>query len=318
MTRIVVTGATGFVGGFLARALEARGATVVAAGRRGETTGGGTQIPARLGPETSDEEMRTVVQGATAVVHLAAAVHDVHGRTPRAEYMRVNRDYALRLAEAAATAGVPRFVFASTIKVNGESTRPGEAFHERSVVEPRGSYAQSKWQAEEGLRHLSAASGMRTRIVRPPLVYGPGVRANFRSLIRWVKRGMPLPFSGFDNARSLMGVENLADVLVRLAIGEGDAAPSRTYLVSDGEDVSTADLVRRLARALHVAPRLFPVPESVLRRALAVLNKSDMAGRLVGSLRIDSDAIRRDLAWSPPFSLDEGLSRTAKWFLEPR
>lgn len=312
MMRIVVTGATGFVGGFVVRALASRGVSVIAAGRT-EPTGIATM---RLGPETSDPDMRALVEGSTAIVHLAAAVHDVHGRRSPAEYMRVNRDYPLRLADAAADAGVPRFVFASTIKVNGERTRGLEAFDEESPVAPHGPYALSKFQAEEGLRKLSAHRGTQIRIVRPPLVYGAGVRANFRSLMRWVKRGVPLPFAGVENARSLVYVENLADVLVRLALGEGDAAPSRTYLVSDGQDVSTADLVERIARSLHVEPRLFRVPESVLRLALSALQKGDIADRLVGSLRIHSRAMRRDLAWSPPFSIDEGLSRTAEWFQE--
>jgi nucleoside-diphosphate-sugar epimerase len=316
MMRIVVTGATGFVGGFVTRALEARGAIVVAAGRREPSATGPAVTYAHLDPDSSLEHMKTVLEGAAAVVHLAAAVHDVHGRTSPAEYMRVNRDYPIRLSEAAVIAEVPRFVFASTVKVNGESTNEGEVFHEASPVDPRGPYAKSKWQAEEALRTLSVARGIQTRIVRPPLVYGAGVRANFRSLMRWVKRGVPLPFSGFHNARSLIYVENLADILARLAIGEGDRSPSRTYLVSDGQDVSTADLVRRLARALGVAPRLFAVSESVLRFGLAALKRSDMADRLVGSLQIHGQQARRDLAWSPPFSLDDGLSRTAKWFVE--
>ena len=313
--RVVVTGASGFVGGFVCRSLEARGAQVVAAGRfvRPDTLAG---TRASLGPETSLDDLGKVIEGATAVIHLAAVVHDVHGRIPAAEYTRANCHYPLRLADAAARAGVARFVFASTIKVNGEGTPPGEAFQESSQVAPEGAYAESKWQAEEGLRKLSALRGIETRVVRPPLVYGPGVRANFLRMMRWVKRGIPLPFAGFDNARSLIYVENLADVLVRLALGAGEATPSRTYLVSDGEDVSSAELVRRIARALRVSPRLFQVPESFFRYGLAALNKRGIADRLVGSLRVDSEPIRRELAWSPPFSLDEGLARTAAWFLD--
>jgi UDP-N-acetyl-alpha-D-quinovosamine dehydrogenase len=315
MIRVVVTGASGFVGRFARRALEARGANVVAAGRATLGGGGATDARASLGPGTSLEQMLAVLEGASSVVHLAAAVHDVRGRTSPAEYLRVNRDYPLRLAEAAASAGVARFVFASTIKVNGESTRGREAFRESSEVAPQGPYAVSKWQAEEGLRRLSAACRIQTRIVRPPLVYGAGVRANFLRLMQWVKRGVPLPFAAFDNARSLIYVENLADVLARLAMGEGEAVPSRTYLVSDGEDVSTSELVRRIAVALRVAPRLFHVPEYVFRHTLVALNKRDMAERLVGSLRVDSGRAQRELGWFPPFSFDQGLSRTAAWFL---
>jgi nucleoside-diphosphate-sugar epimerase len=313
MMRVVVTGTSGFVGGFVRRALEARGAQVVAIGR-GAGTVSAMPTKGRLLPDSSTEQMGEALEGADSVVHLAAAVHDIQGRTSAAEYLRVNRDYPLRLADAAARAGVPRFVFTSTIKVNGERTPPGEAFAESSEPAPFGPYAESKWQAEEGLRALSVARGIQTRIVRPPLVYGAGVRANFLGLLQWVKRGIPLPFAGFDNQRSLIYVENLADVLTRLAMGDGDATPSRTYVICDGEDVSTRDLVRRIAFALGVAPHLFRVPEGILRYGLSAVRRRDILDRLVGSLRIDSALVRRDLDWSPPFSVDEGLARTAAWF----
>jgi nucleoside-diphosphate-sugar epimerase len=315
MTRVLVTGARGFVGGFVCQALAMRGVDVVATGRSEDGGGGMTRDRMRLGPDTSPEDMRQMLEGASAVVHLAAAVHDMRGATSQSEYRRANRDFPLQLAKTAERAGVHRFVFVSTIKVNGENTQRGNAFDESSPVAPQGPYACSKWQAEEGLRELSAASGIETRIVRPPLVYGAGVRANFRSLLRWVRRGIPLPFEGFDNIRSLIYAGNLADVLARLALGEDGSAASRTYLVSDGEDVSTAELVRRMAVALHVVPRLFHVPDRAFRLGLSILRKREMAARLMDSLKIDATLMRRELGWTPPFSIDEGLSLTATWFL---
>jgi nucleoside-diphosphate-sugar epimerase len=314
MMRVVVTGASGFVGRFVSRALAGRGVEVLAAGRAAKAARTPTEVPVVLGPEASSGQLSAVLEGASAVVHLAAVVHDVAGAASKTDYLRVNRDFPLRVAEAAEKAAVPRFVFLSTAKVNGDGTRPGAPFREDSPVQPDGPYAESKWQAEERLRELSSARGIQTRIVRTPLVYGAGVRANFHSLMRWVKSGIPLPFAGFDNARSFVYVENLADLLVRLAVDAAGPAVSRTYFVSDGEDVSTAELVRRIARALHVAPRLVAVPESVLRLGFTALRRGRMADRLIGSLQVDGGLVRRELGWSPPCSLDEGLSRTAAWF----
>jgi UDP-glucose 4-epimerase len=313
LTRIVVTGATGFVGGFVCRALVAKGVEVVAFVRQARAVEGASACAVAT-PDSSLESLTRALEGADAVIHLAAAVHDMGGRTTAAEYQRVNGDYPVLLARAAVAANVQRFVFLSTIKVNGDGT-PGEAaYSEASPAVPLGPYAESKWQAEQGLRKLSAASGLATAIVRPPLVYGPGVRANFRSLMRWVERGVPLPFGALHNARSLVYVENLADALAQLALAAKNAAGSSLYLVSDGEDLSTPELVRRIALALGIAPRLIAVPESFLRRAAFLLGRADVAERLLGSLRVDSTLLRRELGWAPPFSVAEGLARTADWF----
>lgn len=313
MTRIVVTGATGFVGGFVCRALAAKGAEVVAFVRQPRAVEGASACVV-MTPESSLESLASGLEGADAVVHLAAAVHDMRGRTTAAEYQRVNRDYPVLLARAAVAAKVQRFVFLSTIKVNGDGT-PGETvYSEGSPALPLGPYAESKWQAEQELRKLSAAFGLAVLTVRPPLVYGPGVRANFCSLMRWVRRGVPLPFGALHNARSLVYVENLADALAALALTAKDAAGSSLYLVSDGEDLSTPELVRRLALALGVAPRLIDVPEAFLRRTASLVGRADVADRLVGSLRVDSTRLRREQGWAPPFSVAEGLARTAEWF----
>ena len=313
MTRVVVTGASGFVGRHVCNRLAASGVRVIAGVRKSQVIAD-AEASALMAPESSLEDLTAALKGAQAVVHLAATVHDVHGRTTEAEYSRVNRDYPLLLARAAVAAHVQRFVFVSTIKVNGEGTAGNAAYREDSPVSPHGPYAESKWQAEQSLLALSAASDLHIRIVRPPLVYGPGVRANFQSLMRWVQRGVPLPFGSLHNARSLVYVDNLADLLARLALGSADEAKSRTYLVSDEADLSTPELVRGIAAALGVAPRLVPVPEFLLRSVLSALGRGELIDRLLGSLRVDSSLVRRELGWNPPVSVEEGLARTATWF----
>jgi nucleoside-diphosphate-sugar epimerase len=312
MTRVLVTGASGFVGRFVMSELQRRGAQPVAVLRRRPS--GSKEAGVCLDASSPLEAMRAALEGADAVIHLAAAVHDMSGQTTEADFLRVNRDYPLRLATAAADANVPRFVFASTIKVNGDGTEPGQSFSELSAVAPKGAYAESKWQAEEGLRELSAKAALHTRIVRPPLVYGPGVRANFHNLVRLVKSGVPLPFGSVQNARSLVYVENLADLLARLALDASSESATRTYLVSDGEDLSTPELIRRLAQSLNVRPRLLDVPEAALRLAFSALRRREFAERLLGSLRVDSGRVRTDLPWQPPVSVNDGLARTASWF----
>jgi nucleoside-diphosphate-sugar epimerase len=312
MTRVIVTGASGFVGRFVISDLEMRGVEPIPALRRMGSSSNRASV--HLDASTPIKDMRAALDGADAVIHLAAAVHDMSGLTTDADYLRVNRDYPLRLAAAAVQANVSRFVFASTIKVLGDGTRPGETFSELSPVAPRGAYAESKWQAEEGLRRLSASTSLQSRIVRPPLVYGPGVRANFRNLMRLVKTGVPLPFGSVHNARSLIYVENLADVLARLALEPSRVPASQTYLVSDGEDLSTPELIRRLAPHLRGRARLVNVPEPVLRFSLSALRRTELAERLLGSLLVDSSRVRAELAWHPPVSVSDGLARTARWF----
>jgi nucleoside-diphosphate-sugar epimerase len=312
MTRVLVTGASGFVGRFVMSELQRRGVEPVAVLRR--RSPGGDEANVCLDASSPLEAMRAALQGADAVIHLAAAVHDMSGRTTEADFLRVNRDYPLRLATAAAQANVPRFVFASTIKVNGDGTGAGQSFSELSPVAPKGAYAESKWQAEEGLRELSAKAALQTRIVRPPLVYGPGVRANFHNLIRLVKSGVPLPFGSVQNARSLVYVENLADLLARLALDASSGPATQTYLVADGEDLSTPELIRRLAQKLNRPARLLNVPELALRRVFSALRRREFAERLLGSLRVDSARVRAELPWQAPVSVDDGLARTVGWF----
>ena len=198
-----------------------------------------------------------------------------------------------------------RLVFLSTVKVNGESTVPGQAFSEADVPDPRDPYGVSKAEAEVGLRQLSAETGLEVTILRPPLVYGAGVKGNLRTLMRWVERGVPLPLGAVKNRRSMVGLGNLSDAIS--AAIDHPAAANRTFMVSDGEDLSTSELLRRLSRLMGKPSRLLPVPQGVMQGALRVLGRGDLATRLLGDLRVESGLIRRELAWAPRFSVEEGL-----------
>lgn len=305
--RVVVSGARGFVGRHLVPALAARGAEVVALERSPSGVRASGVVEERIGSSADDEPtLARALAGSDSVVHLAALVHG-HGRSA-GEYARVNRDYSLRLARAAAAAGVARFVFLSTIKVHGDSSLA--PLCESSPLAPPDAYAESKWQAERGLSELTGS--LSTVSVRCPLVYGPGARANFARLVGAVAKRRPLPFGAIDNRRSLIYVENLADALSALALAPG--ATGSRYVVSDGEDLSTPELVRRLGRALDVEPRLVAVPEPLLVAGLTLLGQRALVPRLLGSLAIDPSRLGRELGWSPPLTVDEGLARSARWF----
>jgi UDP-glucose 4-epimerase len=232
---------------------------------------------------------------------------------PWKEYRRVNVDGTEALACAAAKQGVRRMVFVSTVGVNGLSTS-GRPFTEGDPPDPQDPYAVSKSQAEEALRSVAAKTGLEIAIVRPPMVYGPGVRANFLRLMRLVDRGVPLPLPDTENRRSLIGVENLADFLVRCASHPG--AANETFMVSDGEDVSTRELIARLARALGRSARFLPVPEVLVRRVARLVGKEAVLRGLFGSLTVSSDKARQRLGWKPPVTLDSGLAATARWYQE--
>jgi nucleoside-diphosphate-sugar epimerase len=219
------------------------------------------------------------------------------------QFRRVNVAGTLDLARQSAAAGVRRFVFLSSVKVNGEAG----CYTESDAAAPGDAYAISKHEAEVGLREIGAATRMEIVIIRPPLVYGPGARANFGALVRAVARGVPLPFGRVDNRRSLVGLDNLVDFILTCATHP--AAAHETFLVSDGEDLSTADLVRRMGRAMGRPARLLPIPPALLMHAATLLGRRDLAGRLLGSLQVDITKAKRQLGWTPPVSVDEGLRR---------
>jgi nucleoside-diphosphate-sugar epimerase len=232
---------------------------------------------------------------------------------PLAECRRVNVAGTLNLARQAAAAGVKRFIFLSSIKVNGEQTLPGQPFTEDDVPAPLDPYSTSKYEAEEGLRELARQTGMEVVIIRPPLVYGPGVKANFLNMMRWLHKRVPLPFASLNNRRSLVALDNLIDLIVVCL--EHPAAANQTFLVSDGEDMSTTELLQRMAQALGRPARLMPIPASLLEAGAALLGRRDMAQRLCGSLQVDISKAKMLLGWNPPISVDEGLRCTAHGFL---
>jgi UDP-glucose 4-epimerase len=306
---ILVTGASGFVGRALLPRLAADGYRVRATVRRP-----GTELPAgvhavAIGDLTDEPDWRIVLAGVDAVVHLAARAHVLDERSPDAFalYRAANTLPTLRLAEAAAAAGVRRLVFVSSVRVHGSRTA-GAPFDESSPLAAEDPYGRSKVDAERGLAEIARTSRLEVVVLRPPLVYGPGVRGNFGRLARLVARGVPLPFGAVRNRRSLVYVGNLADVIARSLAHP--AAAGRTLMVSDGEDVSTAELVRRIARALGRPPRLVPVPPALLRAAGALAGRREDVARLLDDLVVDSTLLRRTLGWKPPHTLDEGLAAT--------
>ena len=308
---ILVTGATGFVGKpVLQRLLRDDKSMQVAVAVRI----GGQSWPERVLPRvTGDLEHVTdwslALGGVSAVVHCAARVHVMKDTeaNPLTAFRVVNLVGTLNLARQAAALGVKRFVFISSVKVNGESTSPGRAFTEADAAAPKDAYGQSKHEAEQSLRQLSADTGMEVVIIRPPLVYGPGVRANFAALMRAVQRGWPLPLGAVHNQRSLVALDNLVD-FIATCIKHPQAA-NQTFLVSDGHDLSTTELVRSMAQAARVTARLLPVPVWALQSGASLLGKGDAMQRLCANLQVDMSKACNLLGWVPHVSVEEGLKR---------
>jgi UDP-glucose 4-epimerase len=264
-----------------------------------------------MGDLEPSTDWTVALEGVAVVVHCAARVHVMAdtATNPLEEFRRVNVQGTLNLAQQAAAAGVRRFVFVSSIKVNGEATQLGCLFTADDAPAPLDAYGVSKMEAEQGLREIALQTGMEVVIIRPPLVYGPGVKANFAAMMRWLRRGVPLPLGAIHNQRSLVALDNLVDLIVVCLTHP--AAANQTFLVSDGEDVSTTGLLRRMGQALGHPARLIPVPVSWLKLAAALVGKQDVAQRLCGSLQVDIEKTQRLLGWAPPLSLDEGLRRAA-------
>lgn len=304
--KVLATGANGFVGSVVMDALRSRGdmEPVGLVRRRPEGAAGDLQA---CGDLEAVSDWRPFLEGVDAVVHCAARAHVLRDEVedPLAVFRRVNVDATLRLARHAAEAGVRRFVFVSSIGVLGRSQeRP---FRFSDPAHPEEPYAISKWEAEQGLWALARETGMEVVVVRPPLVYGPGAPGNFGQLLKWVAKGVPLPLGAVDNRRSLVALDNLVDLLLRCV--EHPAAAGETFLAADGEDVSTTELLRRVARAMDRRARLVPMPPGVLRAGARLVGKGEMARRLLDSLQVDIAHTRERLGWEPPVSLDEGLRR---------
>lgn len=306
--RVAVTGVTGFVGRSLATRLLADGHDVRAIVRR--SIGIPVAQPDLIEVGTIDDttDWRHALPGVDVVVHLAARTHVLHerGGGDLTAYRSVNVDGTRRLAEAAAVCGVRRIIFASSIKVNGERTSESP-FRAGDAPAPEDAYGISKWEGEQALADVARSTGLEAVVIRPPLVYGPGASGNFARLIRAVRRGALLPLAAVDNRRSLIALENLVDLIARCVTHP--AAPGRTFLVSDGEDLSTPDLIRRIAQAMGTRPRLIPVPPGVLRMVGRLTRRTADVDRLLGSLQVEIEHTRQALDWAPPLTVDEGLRR---------
>ncbi|WP_070886308.1 UDP-glucose 4-epimerase family protein [Pseudomonas argentinensis] len=313
--RVLLTGATGFVGrGLLKRLSTQGGLQLRAAVRRQESAFPESVTVVQVADLRGDTDWRQALEGVEAVIHSAARVHvmDDQAKDPLAEFRAVNVAGTLNLARQAVSAGVKRFVFISSIKVNGEGTASGKPYTADDTPMPVDPYGISKLEAEQGLQALSQETGMEVVIIRPVLVYGPGVKANFRSMMSWLRKGIPLPLGATGNKRSLVAVDNLVDLIATCI--DHPAAANQTFLVSDGEDLSTTQLLQRMGKALGRPARLLPVPASLLQAGAAMLGKRAIAQRLCGSLQVDIGKTRELLGWAPPVSVDDALRKTARAF----
>ena len=316
--RVLVTGASGFVGQALVAHLVGLDSNEVVAMMRASPANrlaGARYVAA--GDMTAGRLGAATLEGVEVIVHAAARVHVLNDDKAKSaiEFDRVNVTATLELAHQAVAAGVRRFVFLSSIGVNGVQTDIGKPFTEADPPNPHNPYADSKLKAEQGLLLLSEQSGLELVIIRPPLVYGPGVRANFAALMRAVQRGWPLPLACVHNLRSMVAMDNLVSFIATCV--DHPRAANTTFLVSDGQDISSPDLVRGLAQALGVAARLVPVPVSALQFVGRAFGRGDVIQRVCGNLRVDISKARRVLAWQPPVSMDEGLRRTVAGMHRP-
>ncbi|MCF6281541.1 MAG: SDR family oxidoreductase [Candidatus Polarisedimenticolaceae bacterium] len=320
MNKILLTGSTGFVGTALRNSLHANGAEFTSAIRTLASIKnrlgyfGEIHTVGEIGPDTSWDK---TLEDVDTVIHLAARVHVMSDTAtdPLQVFREINTTGTLKLAAAAANAGVHRFIFLSSIKVNGEFTTD-QPFDEHSPTAPADPYGISKKEAEEGLRKIAAVTSMEVVIIRPPLIYGPGVKANFLRLLSIVVRGIPLPLAGIKNQRSMVALDNLVDFII-LCI-DHPAAANETFLISDGKGLSTAELVQCIAKQAGHSARLFSIPESVMALGAALLGKKAMLDRLTHSLQIDSSKARQLLQWQPPISTDQAIADTVTWYLQNR
>lgn len=313
--RVLLTGASGFVGRGLLKRLCLQPKLDVVAALRGPMA----DLPepvTKLQVGALEADTHWPLDGVDVVIHCAARVHVMaeQAADPLAEFRRVNVEGTLSLARQAAEAGVRRLIFISSVKVNGECTYLASPFVADARPQPVDPYGISKMEAEQGLRKLATDTGMEVVIIRPTLVYGPGVKANFLSMMRWLHKGVPLPFGAIDNRRSLVALDNLVDLI--LTCIDHPAAANQTFLVSDGEDLSTTELLRRMGLALGKPARLLPVPSRLLELGAALLGKQALSQRLCGSLQVDIDKSCELLGWRPPVSVDAALAETARHFLE--
>jgi nucleoside-diphosphate-sugar epimerase len=307
---VLVTGANGFVGRALCLELVRQKHTVVAAVRNVNTKLGALIPSVVIGSIDAETDWSKALRNVDVIVHLAARVHVMrdHATDPLAEFRKVNVEGTLVLAMQATQAGVKRFIFISSVKVNGEHTLFNKPFTEADMANPQDAYGMSKFESEQGLLRIAQQTGMEVVIIRPPLVYGAGVKANFASLLRAVKRGIPLPLGAIHNKRSFVYVGNLVSLILRCI--DHPAAVNQVFLVSDSCDLSTSELLRKSAEALMVKSWLLPVPQRLIEICAAMVGKRAVAQRLCGSLQLDISKAHTLLDWTPPLSVAEGLKAT--------
>ena len=308
----LVTGGNGFVGSALVEELALRGIAVRSALRSTPDTTLET-VDYAIAPKLErDADWSAALDGVSTVIHTAARVHIMRERSNDAlsDYRSVNVEGTLSLARQAAKIGVKRFVFLSSIKVNGEETKPGKPYTENDTPAPKDAYGQSKLEAELGLHDIANQTGMEIVILRPTLIYGPGVKGNFARLIKLIALGIPLPLKSVDNRRSMISLKNCVDLIICAA--KHDKAAGQTFLMSDGEDLSTPDLIKLLGWAMHKPVRLFAFPPSIMSFGAALINQRGIAQRLIGNLQVDISRARQDLNWTPVQSVKEGLIATVQ------
>lgn len=312
-----MTGATGFVGSRIIDVLSFSEQFTPIAAVRNDSNQLDSQVKSVVVDSlSSDNSWELALKNIEVVIHTAARVHVMSdsSKDPLSEYRKVNVDGTLNLARQSASTGVKRFVFISSIKVNGESTPLNNPFTDENIPTPIDFYGVSKFETEQELFQLGTTTGMEIVCIRPVLVYGPGVKANFLSMMKWLYKGVPLPFGSIHNKRSLVALDNLVDLI--LTCIEHPNAANEMFLVSDGEDLSTTELLNRVSNALGKKTWLFPVNQKVLEFCLGLIGKKNLAQRLCGSLQVDISKTKKLLNWTPPITVDEGLRKTAEYFIE--
>lgn len=307
---MLITGATGFVGGSLVERLRLanRFRLSLAVRKNLSNEFADTEIH-QVSSITAHTCWAGVLDEIDTVIHCAARAHVMNDQSadPLSVFREINVDGTLNLARQAAQQGVRRFIFISTIKVNGEATVNGKAFRADDEPAPEDAYGLSKLEAEQGLTQLAANTGMEVVIIRPPLVYGGGVQGNFASMVKLVEKRLPLPLGAIHNKRSLVGIDNLVDLIIRCI--DHPAAANQMFLAADGEDISTTELLRGVGKAMSKPARLIPVPTGMLQFGATLLGRKAMAQRLLGSLQVDISKTCELLDWKPPYSVEEGLRR---------
>ena len=319
--KILLTGATGFVGRAFLDVLMSRSYELVVFVRDK-----GVSLPSDVKKVVADLSNLSHLNSSDfanmdVMVHIAARVHVMNDKVsnPLLAFRKVNRDATLLLAGMAAEAGVKRFVFVSSIKVNGEMTNPGQPFSPDDDFVPTDPYGLSKYEAEQGLLKIANETGLEVVIIRPPLVYGPGVKANFASMMNWMSKSIPLPFGTVHNQRSLVALDNLVDFIALCADREkSPKAANEVFLISDGEDVSTTQLLKKVAKAFNKKAILLPIPVGLMTFMAKLLGKGDVANRLFGSLQVDSSKARDLLGWKPVTTMDEQLNKTAQAYISEK